>query len=53
MAKLCFNTQFMTVIRDVQPLFCEENLKMKINRPFLPHTAILQPVCATSQQKYS
>jgi hypothetical protein len=41
------NSQFMKAIRDVHYFFQEESFKIKNNQPILPHTAIMQHVCAS------
>jgi hypothetical protein len=38
--------QFMKAIIDVHSFFQEESLKIKNNQPILPHTALLDFVCA-------
>jgi hypothetical protein len=40
------NSQFMKAIRDVHIFFQEENVKMGKNQQALPHTAIMEHVCA-------
>jgi hypothetical protein len=42
------NSQFMKAIRDVHSYeyFQEENLKIRNNQHVLPHTAIMERVCA-------
>jgi hypothetical protein len=40
------NYQFMKAIRDVRSFFQEESFKMRNNQPVLPHTAIMERVCA-------
>jgi hypothetical protein len=40
------NSQFMKVIRDVHSFFQEESFKIRKNRQVLPHTAIMERVCA-------
>jgi len=40
------NSQFLKYIRDVHSFFQEESLKIKNNQPILPHTVILERVCA-------
>jgi hypothetical protein len=40
------NSQFMKAIRDEHSFFQEESFKIKNNQPVLPHTTIMQHVCA-------
>jgi hypothetical protein len=40
------NSQFMELIRDVHSFFQEESFKIRNNQPVLPHTAIMERVCA-------
>jgi hypothetical protein len=40
------NSQFMMAIRDVHSLFQEESFKIINNQQVLPHTAIMERVCA-------
>jgi hypothetical protein len=40
------NSQFMKAIRDVHAFFQEETFKIRNNQPVLPHTAIMERVCA-------
>jgi hypothetical protein len=40
------NSQFMMVIRDVHSLFQEESCKIRNNQQVLPHTEIMERVCA-------
>jgi hypothetical protein len=40
------NSQFMKAIRDVLSLFQEESFKIRNNQQLLPHTAIMERVCA-------
>jgi hypothetical protein len=40
------NSQFMKAIRDVHSYFQEENFKITNNQQVLPHTAIMERVCA-------
>jgi hypothetical protein len=40
------NSQFMKAIRDVRYYFLEESFKIRNNQQVLPHTAIMQRVCA-------
>jgi hypothetical protein len=40
------NSQFMEAIRDVHSFFQEESFKIRNNQLVLPHTAIMERVCA-------
>jgi hypothetical protein len=40
------NSQFMKAIRDVHSFFQEESFKIRNNKQVLPHTAIMESVCA-------
>jgi hypothetical protein len=40
------NSQFMKAITDVRAFFQEESFKIRNNQPILPHTAIMERVCA-------
>jgi hypothetical protein len=40
------NSQFMTAIREVHSFFHEDCFKTRNNQPVLPHTAIMEGVCA-------
>jgi hypothetical protein len=41
------NSQFMkVVVRDVHSFFQEESFKVRNNQQVLPHTAIMERVCA-------
>jgi hypothetical protein len=40
------NSQFMKAIRDVHAFFQEESFNIRNNQPVLPHTAIMERVCA-------
>jgi hypothetical protein len=40
------NSRFMKVIRDVHSLFQEESFKIRNNQQVLPHTVIIERVCA-------
>jgi hypothetical protein len=40
------NSQFMKAIRDVHSFFQEESFKIRNNQQVLPHTAIMERVCA-------
>jgi hypothetical protein len=40
------NYQFMKAIRDVHSFFQEESFKIRNNQQVLPHTAIMERVCA-------
>jgi tRNA(Arg) A34 adenosine deaminase TadA len=40
------NSQFMKAIRDVRSFFQEESFKTRNNQQVLPHTAIMERVCA-------
>jgi hypothetical protein len=40
------NSQFMKPIRDVHSFFQEESFKIRNNQQVLPHTAIMERVCA-------
>jgi histidinol phosphatase-like enzyme len=40
------NSQFMKATRDVHDLFQEESFKIRNNQQLLPHTAIMERVCA-------
>jgi hypothetical protein len=40
------NSQFMKAIRDVHSFFHEESFKIRNNQPVLPHTMIMECVCA-------
>jgi hypothetical protein len=40
------NSQFMKAIRDVHAFFQEERFKIRNNQPVIPHTAIMERVCA-------
>jgi hypothetical protein len=40
------NSQFMKAIRDILYFFQEESSKRRNNQPVLPHTAIMERVCA-------
>jgi hypothetical protein len=40
------NSQFMKAIRDVHSFFQEESFKIRNNQHVLPHTAIMERVCA-------
>jgi hypothetical protein len=40
------NSQFMKAVRDVHSFFQEENFKIRNNQQALPHTAIMERVCA-------
>jgi hypothetical protein len=40
------NSQFMKAIRDVHYFFQEEIFKIRNNQQVLPHTAIMERVCA-------
>jgi hypothetical protein len=40
------NSHFMKAIRDVHSYFQEESFKMRHNQQVLPHTAIMERVCA-------
>jgi hypothetical protein len=39
-------SQCMKAIRDVHSFFQEESFKIRNNQPILPHTAIMERVCA-------
>jgi hypothetical protein len=41
------NSQFMKSIRGVYSYFQEENFKISNNQQLLPHTAIMERVCAS------
>jgi hypothetical protein len=41
-----WNSEFMKAIRDVYSFFQDDSLKIKNNQPILPHTAIVERVCA-------
>jgi hypothetical protein len=43
------NLQFLKPIRDVCSFFQEESVKIKNNKPILPHTEILECVCAAQK----
>jgi hypothetical protein len=45
------NSQFMRAIRDVHSFFQEENFKIRNNQQVLPHTAIMERVCALLEDK--
>jgi hypothetical protein len=40
------NSQFMKAIRNVNSVFQEESFKIRNNQQVLPHTAIMERVCA-------
>jgi hypothetical protein len=40
------NSQFMKAIRDVHSYFQEESFNIRNNQQVLPHTAIMERVCA-------
>jgi hypothetical protein len=40
------NSQFMKAIRDVLSFFQEESFKIRNDHQVLPHTAIMERVCA-------
>jgi hypothetical protein len=40
------NSQFMKAIRDVHSFFKKESFKIRNNQQVLPHTAIMERVCA-------
>jgi hypothetical protein len=40
------NSQFMKDVRDVHSFFQEESFKIRNNQQVLPHTAIMERVCA-------
>jgi hypothetical protein len=40
------NSQFMKAIADVHSYFQEESFKIRNKQPVLPHTAIMERVCA-------
>jgi hypothetical protein len=40
------NSQFMKAIRDVHSFYQEEIFKIRNNQQVLPHTAIMERVCA-------
>jgi hypothetical protein len=40
------NSLFMKAIRDVHSFFQEESFKIRNNQQVLPHTAIMECVCA-------
>jgi hypothetical protein len=40
------NSQFMMAIRGVHSFFQEESFKIRNNQQVLPHTAIMERVCA-------
>jgi hypothetical protein len=40
------NSQFMKAIKDVNSFFQEEIFKIRNNQQVLPHTAIMERVCA-------
>jgi hypothetical protein len=40
------NSQFMKAIGDVHSFFQEESFQIRNNQPVLPHTAIMERVCA-------
>jgi hypothetical protein len=40
------NSQFMKAVRDVHSLFQEESFKIRNVQQLLPHTAIIERVCA-------
>jgi hypothetical protein len=40
------NSQFMMAIRDVHSFFQEESFKIRNNQQVLPHSAIMERVCA-------
>jgi hypothetical protein len=40
------NSQFMKAIRDVHSFFQDESFKIRNNQQVLPHTAIMERVCA-------
>jgi hypothetical protein len=40
------NSQIMKAIRDVHSFFQEESFKIRNNQQVLPHTAIMESVCA-------
>jgi hypothetical protein len=40
------NSQFMNAIRDIHSYFQEESFKIRNNQQVLPHTAIMERVCA-------
>jgi hypothetical protein len=40
------NSHFMKAIRDVHSFFQEESFKIRNNQQVLPHTAIMERVCA-------
>jgi hypothetical protein len=40
------NCQFMKAIRGVHSFFQEESFKIRNNQPVLPHTTIMECVCA-------
>jgi hypothetical protein len=40
------NSQFMKAIKDVHSFFQEESFKIRSNQQVLPHTAIMERVCA-------
>jgi hypothetical protein len=40
------NSQFMKAIKSVHAFFQEETFKIRNNQPILPHTAIMERVCA-------
>jgi hypothetical protein len=41
------NSQFMKTIRGVYSYFQEENFKISNNQQLLPHTAVMDRVCAS------
>jgi hypothetical protein len=40
------NSEFMKAIRDIHSFFQEESFKIRNNQLVLPHTAIMERVCA-------
>jgi hypothetical protein len=40
------NSQFIKAIRDVHSFFQVESFKIRNHQPVLPHTAIMERVCA-------
>jgi hypothetical protein len=40
------NSQFMKAIRDVHSYFQDESFKIRNNQQVLPHTVIMEHVCA-------